>query len=272
MANKRFCVVCGKEKEQRLVGFGDIKVFIECECERKLREEKEVKNRGFALKTAVELRDRSSHLSTLGRRASFDKAISDEHNERALNGGKYLLDKLLGKIEDDKKDGLVLIGTRGSGKTYVACAVIKDFNAQYPVSDETINKLVSERDRGFSLKGHTPVSSPCKFITESDLFALYYDNFNYRRVDSPANEFKCAEKLLVIDDVGTLHHEMGRIQAMYLNIIDYRYSEGLSTVITTNLPRKELCDYLGDRVYDRLLSCCYFVDLTAPQSRRDNVI
>ncbi len=268
MANKRFCTVCGREKEQRLVGFGDIKVFIECECERRLREEKEKRDGEFALRAAVELRNKSSHLSPRGRKASFDSAIWDKHNERALNGGKYLLDKLLGKIEDDKKDGLVLLGTRGSGKTYVACALINDFNRGYPLSEDIKKRLISERERGFSMRDFTPVVSPCRFITETDLFAVYYDDFNYRKVDSPANEFKCAKKLLVIDDVGTLEYEKSRVQAMYLNIIDYRYSEGLPTVITTNLPRNDLCDYLGDRVYDRLLSCCYFVELTAPESRR----
>ena len=101
-----------------------------------------------------------------------------------------------------------------------------------------------------------------------DLFALFYDDFNFRRVDSPVNQFKCAEKLLVIDDVGSSNFENHRIQAMYLNIIDYRQSERLPIMLTTNLTKSEMSAYLGDRAFDRLEACCYFVDMTSPESRR----
>ncbi len=265
---KRYCTVCGKEKEQRKTGFGGIIIYIECECEKKLREEKEQKNTAFALRTAAELRNQSSHLSSLGCKSSFKTAVTDKFNETAIKGGKYLLDKLLNDKKDDKKNGLVLQGNRGSGKTYIACAVINDFNCAFPVSDSRKKLIIKERDNGYSQKEFTPLKSPCKFITEMDLFALYYDNFNYCKTNGPLEEFKSAEKLLVIDDVGSSNYDKNRIQAMYLNIVDYRYSEGLPIVLTTNLTKKELSDYLGDRVFDRLNSCCYFVDLTSPESRR----
>lgn len=268
MANKRFCAVCGKEKEQRKTGFGNIMIYIECECERKLREEREKRDTEFALRTAAELRNKSSNLSLLGCKASFKTAVEDEYNEVALKGGKYLLNKLLNNIKDDKKNGLLLYGNRGSGKTYVACAVINDYNSQAPLNEAQKEKIIKERSYGFSFEHLTPVKSPCKFITEMDLYSLYFDKYNHFKPDGAAEEFRRAEKLLVIDDVGTLTYEKSRIQAMYLNIIDYRYSQGLSTIITTNLTKEELSKYLGDRTFDRLNSCCYFVDLTSPESRR----
>ena len=73
-----------------------------------------------------------------------------------------------------------------------------------------------------------------------DLYSLYFDKYNHFKPDGAAEEFRRAEKLLVIDDVVTLTYEKSRIQAMYLNIIDYRYSQGLSTIITTNLTKEEL--------------------------------
>ncbi|MBE6802413.1 MAG: hypothetical protein E7530_05990 [Ruminococcaceae bacterium] len=269
MVNQRFCTVCGKEKEQKQTGFGSICIYIECECEKKLREEKEKKDSDYALKTAVELRNQNSHLTSLGSKASFKTAVTDKYNEVAVRGGKYLLNQLLNDKNHDKKNGLVLQGNRGSGKTYISCAVINDFNSQLPLSDEQKKQIIKERNNGFSFKDYTPVKSPCKFITETDLFALYYDDFNYRKTNSPVEEFKRAKKLLVIDDAGTLTYEKDRVQAMYLNIIDYRYSEGLSTILTTNLKKQELDEYLGDRVFDRLNSCCYFLDLISPESRRN---
>ena len=77
-----------------------------------------------------------------------------------------------------------------------------------------------------------------------------------------------AKKLLVIDDVGTCGGEQSKVQAMYNNVIDYRYSNMLPTIITTNLKRNELSRYIGDRAIDRLQSNGYFIDLTSPDSRR----
>ena len=268
MCNKRYCTVCGKEKEQRRVGFGDISVFIECECERKLREEKERIDAEFAEGVALKLRNKSSNLSLMGCTASFKNAVVDKYNERGISGGKYLLSQLLEDEQTRGKNSLVLQGNRGSGKTYVACAVINGYNARVPLSDLRKRQILKERDYGYGFNEFTSISSPCKFITEMDLFALFYDDFNFRRVDSPVNQFKCAEKLLVIDDVGSSNFENHRIQAMYLNIIDYRQSERLPIMLTTNLTKSEMSAYLGDRAFDRLESCCYFVDMTSPESRR----
>ena len=270
MINQRFCTVCGKEKEQKQTGFGSICIYIECECEKKLREEKEKKDSDYALKTAVELRNNSSHLSLRGRNSSFKKAVTDKYNETAIRGGKYLLNQLLNGDTEDKKNGLILQGNRGSGKTYIACCVINDFNSSIPVTDERKRLIIKERDNSFSKNEFTPMKSPCKFISEMDLYSLFYDNFNYCKVNGPVDEFKSAEKLLVIDDVGSLNYDKNRMRDMYLNIIEYRYSECLPIMITTNLTKLQLSDYLGDRVFDRLKSCCYFLDLISPESRRNN--
>ena len=101
-----------------------------------------------------------------------------------------------------------------------------------------------------------------------DLFATYFENYNYCKTHGPLDEFKCAEKLLVIDDVGSSGYDSCKIQAMYLNIIDYRYSHNLPIMLTTNLTKAELSRYLGDRTFDRLQCCSYFIDLTSPESRR----
>lgn len=268
MSDKSHCSVCGKAKEKMFINCANIEVFIECECEKKRREEKEKADFEYARRTAVELRNKNSHLSLLGQKATFDRMDVDKYNEVAVRGGKYLLNQLLKKGATDGKNSLVLQGNRGSGKTYIACAVINDYNAQFPVSDLRLRQILKERENSYSKEEFSAVKSPCKFITEMDLFALYYENYNYCKTEGPLDEFKKAGKLLVIDDVGASNYEKNRVQAMYLNIIDYRYSQGLPILITTNLTKSELADYLGDRSFDRLKACSYFVDLTSPESRR----
>lgn len=268
VVGKKYCSVCGKEKEQVHIKYANIDAFIECECEKKFREENERNDQKYALKTAIELRNKNSHLSVLGCEASFDKATVDKYNEVAIRGGKYLLNQLLKGNDDEKKNSIVLQGNRGSGKTYIACAVINDFNRKYPVSQLRLNQIIKERNNSYSKSEFSAVNSPCKFITEAELYSLYYDNYNYCKVDGPLDEFKKAPKLLVIDDVGSTCYEKNRVRTMYLNIIDYRYSQRLPILLTTNLTKNDFSDYLGDRVFDRLKACSYFIDITSPESRR----
>ena len=268
-AGNKTCSVCGKEKELKHLDFANIDLYIECECEKSEREKKEESDKAFAIKTATILRNRSSHLSPVGQSASFDTLSVDEYNEKAVRAGEYILKKLLEDSFDDKKNSLVLQGNRGSGKTHISTAVINDFNKKYPVSDARLRQIIKERSNGYSLNDLSYVKSDCKFITEMDLFSCYYDDFNFYKLNSPVDEYKKAQKLLVIDDVGSANYEKNKIQAMYHNIFDYRYSNNLPVIVTTNLPRKELSEYIGERAFDRLQARSYFIDLTLPGSRRN---
>lgn len=268
MEDKSHCRICGKLKEKKHIKYVNIDVYIECDCERKLREEKEQADYEYAKETAIRLRNINSRLSNLGQKASFKTAKVDKYNEVAVRGGKYLLNQLLKQGGTESKNSLVLQGNRGSGKTYIACAIINDFNERYPVHEAYINQILKERKNLCYEKYFSPVKSPCKFITEMDLYVLFYEDYNYCKTESLLDEMKKAEKLLVIDDVGASNYDKNRLQTMYLNIIDYRYSQGLPLMLTTNLTKAELSDYIGDRCFDRLRSCSYFVDIVSPESRR----
>ena len=264
----RYCTVCGKQKEYRYIKYADINAYIECECEKRLREEKESADIKYALRVAHWLRNRSSHLSTLGASAFFENMTVDQYNDKAIRAGKYMLSRLLNDENEEGKCSIIFQGNRGSGKTYISSAIINEFNKQRPVSEAHIHNILRERDNGLRREDFSAVHSSCKFITEMDLYALYYENFNFSKVNSPMDEFKKCKKLLVIDDVGSSNYDKSKIQAMYHNIFDYRYSENLPVIVTTNLNKRELCDYIGDRAFDRLGAYSYFIDLTSPESRR----
>lgn len=264
----RYCSICNKEKEKHHIEFNNSYVYIECDCERELREKKEQADRDYALKTAYELRTKSSHIPPICLSADFETMTVDQYNEKAIKACKYVLGNLLSDKGESNKMSLILQGNKGSGKTYIAAALINGYNRNLPLSEQRIRDLIKEHHYGNRAGETVIIKSGCKFITEYDLYAVYYENFNYSKTESPLDEFRKAEKLLVIDDVGTCSGEQGRVQSLYNNIIDYRYSHLLPTVITTNLPRKELGKYIGERAFDRLQSEGYFIDLTSPGSRR----
>ena len=111
----RYCSICGKQKEKKYISYANINVFIECECERSARLKKEKADIEFALKSAARLRNKSSHLTPVGQKASFDTMVVDNENEKGAKGCKYILNCLLKEQQEQTKNSIVLQGNRGSG-------------------------------------------------------------------------------------------------------------------------------------------------------------
>ncbi len=263
----KYCSVCGKEKELRYISYINKSFYIECECEKIRREKAEKEKKQKAIETYIMLRTKNSGLLKREFSADFDTMTVDDNNEKAVRAGKYILEKLLEKDETDGKNSLVLCGNRGSGKTYIAAAVINGYNKNMPFNENVIREIIKYKENGYSDGENVRITSQCKFIKESDLLPLL-GRYNYRTDTVPSDEFKKAKALLVIDDVGASFGDKEKIQSALLNVIDYRFSENLPLIITTNLSKTGLQKYLGERAFDRLLSCSFFVDLTAPESRR----
>lgn len=265
--NNKFCSVCGKEKQIQLIPYINKTIFIDCECETLLKEKEEREKREKAVECYINLRTKSSHLLKREQSAYFDMMTVDNNNKKAISGARHISKLLIHPNTDETKNGLVLYGNRGSGKTFIAAAIINEYNKKHPLNESAVNQIIKERENGYIGSFDLTVNSDCKFIKENDLLSLW-GRYDYKTDTSPVDEFKKAKKLLVIDDVGVSCLEKAKIKSAFLNIIDYRHSQQLSTVITTNLSTEELCRYLGERTYDRLQASCYFVGLTSQVSRR----
>lgn len=263
----KYCSVCGKEKEAKFIPWINKTFYIECECETLLKEKEKNDKRQKAIEAYILLRTKSSHIYKRELDADFDTVTVDENNEKAIRAGKYILENILKNNDSADKNSLVLCGNRGSGKTYIAAAVINGYNKKTPFNENIINDMLKSKENGYSFGENVKITSRCKFIKEADLLSLW-GRYNYRNDSAPSDEFKEAKALLVIDDVGAGVYDKEKTQAALLNVIDYRYSEKLPLIITTNLSKSQLQAYLGERAFDRLLGCSFFVDLTAPKSRR----
>ncbi|MFD7993136.1 ATP-binding protein [Streptomyces mexicanus] len=73
--------------------------------------------------------------------------------------------------------------------------------------------------------------------------------------------------LLLLDDLGAAKASEWTEELTY-RLINHRYEHLLPTLITTNLPTRELRDALGDRVASRLAEMTERVILTGPDRRR----
>ena len=266
MDNKNICKICGKEKESKVIPYIEKTVYIECECEKQLRLKEYEKKRQRAIDLYLNKRAEASYVAERDKNADLGKLIVDERNKKAIEAAKYISQVLLKNITDVNKNGLILSGNRGSGKTHIAVSIINEYNKCSGFNEAVIEDIIKSFEQGFNGNIGYRIGSKCRFIKEKDV-VLLSDRYNYRNETSPIDEFKNAT-LLVIDDVGSYYTDSKKIMSALFDLIDYRYSQKLSTIITTNLSREELQEYLGERSFDRLINSCFYIKLTSPESRR----
>jgi DNA replication protein DnaC len=76
--------------------------------------------------------------------------------------------------------------------------------------------------------------------------------------------------LLHIDDLGAEHRTEWVLEQLY-TIVNARYEDERSTVVTSNLGRDELAEQLGERIVSRLEGCCEVLPFYGPDHRQQIV-
>ena len=76
-----------------------------------------------------------------------------------------------------------------------------------------------------------------------------------------------AVDLLHIDDLGAEHRTEWVLEQLY-SIINARYQDERSTIVTSNLSRDELAEQLGERIVSRLEGCCELLPFYGVDARR----
>ena len=264
--NNSKCSICGKEKESFYNEYARQTFFIDCECEVQLKNKIAEEKREKAINAYIKKRIKKSGVLMREENAFFENLIVDEDNYKAIAGAKFICSHILSGDLSEAKNGLILLGNRGSGKTYIAVSIINEYNKNEKFNEGVIDEIIKAHDNGFVDDLGVKINSRCRFIKEKDVIQLS-EKYNYKENTSPIDEFKNA-KILVVDDVGTSYGDSRKIMSALFDLFDYRYSQGLSTIITTNLSKEELQVYLGERTFDRLRCCCHFIKLTSPESRR----
>ena len=167
-------------------------------------------------------------------------------NEKAVSAGKWLEKSHEGK-------GLLLFGSRGTGKT----------------------KLASIVTRSKIKQGHRVL-----FSSVPDLMQEIRSSFGKENgADELISEIRDVE-VLVLDDLGA-ERTTEWVSEQIFNIVNHRLNKGLQTIITSNYSPEQLIlrlspknrngegedDEQGYRIVSRIKDMCYVVNLTGEDRR-----
>lgn len=145
----------------------------------------------------------------------------------------------------ERKQGLILAGCSGTGKSHIAKALLllgcrQRHSCRYTTAAEMLKELMAGLSDG-------SLEQKLKVYTRPDL--------------------------LLIDEIGfdRLEQESARNASLFFKVIDARYCKA-STIVTSNIDFKALGDYLGDPVVttaivDRMVHHSVIINIDGPSWR-----
>lgn len=235
-----YCHKCNTPKQTEVNILGRIRrPYCLCKCEQEKRDKEQAEfERQQELLRIDRLRSMGFADSEM-RKWNFDN--DDGSNAKITTVAKNYVENF--KEMCKKGKGLLLFGTVGTGKTFMAACIA--------------NSLI---DKGY----------PClvtNFARLTNTISGMYDG-KQAYIDSLNNY-----ALLVIDDLAS-ERDTEYMNEIVMNIIDARYRSGQPLIVTTNLTANELKDpreVRKQRIYSRLMEMCVPIEVEGADRRKEKL-
>lgn len=165
--------------------------------------------------------------------ASLDNyAVMVEEQKRNLEQIK----RFMAAVKNERFVTLIMLGGVGTGKTHLACGVIREFGGLYRLAPGIVEEI--RRAKSFTAKE-----------TEAEILDRYGKT-----------------KLLVIDEIGRGAAGADE-QYMLYQVINERYNRKKPTVLISNQTKKEFLSYIGLAAADRLTESAKTIEFNGESYR-----
>src|SRR5271165_2577909 len=250
-SGEQVCPLCGGTG-WREVARGDVREVTRCECRRKGRAER--------LLAAAKIPARYEHCELGTFRCDPENPEDAKLGKARLAAGRFVEEYPV------EKTGLLFVGSVGVGKTHLAVGILK--------------ALI--RDKGV----------PCLFCDYRELLKSIQNSFNasVRATEMEILRPVFDAEVLVLDELGAVRSTEWVFDTVNY-ILNSRYNENKTTIVTTNFPdleeqdkleahdarsysaadraarRETLGDRIGERMRSRLHEMCKKVEIEGPDFR-----
>lgn len=163
----------------------------------------------------------------------------------------------------ETKTGLMLAGPVGCGKTHLAAAIVNSVLDGWRMSPRRIENAHAHSISYINYGDNPPQIAFTSVISMLQEIRAAYDGGESAQ---DVVEGYARTGVLILDDLGTEKMTDWASEQLF-QVIDHRYCEELSTVITTNLTPTQLKQAVGDRIFDRIREMCPLVAITEKSQR-----
>lgn len=234
-----YCGKCNTPKQCRITIFDEVRTpYCMCACEKEAaKREDEANAKEAEVRRIRELRQTGFPDSEM-QNWTFEK--DDGANEKLSTVARRYVDNFDEMYQ--RKKGLLLYGSVGTGKTFIAACIA--------------NALI---DRGYKCMV-TNFARLVNIISGRDDKQEYLDGLN-------------SFDLLVIDDLAA-ERDTEYMQEIVTNIIDARYRSGKPLIVTTNLTKDELsnpAETRRKRIFSRLFEMTIPIAVNGADRRKDRL-
>lgn len=141
-------------------------------------------------------------------------------------------------IQSGKFKTLVLLGTPGTGKTHLACGLLREYGGKYRTAPDIVEEM--RRAKSFTSRD-----------TEKEIIDYY-----------------ASVPLLAIDEIGRGISAADEKYMLY-QILNARYNKRLPTILISNFGKADFLQYIGAAAADRLVESAELLELNGESYRRE---